>query len=101
MAGTKNVPGAQNCGVQTARGDELFAERSDFDIRFHRRRGMRDADIYKVLKTIGDGSCHGFLAGLEIDVAKLLRFGWTGMCDTDELHKSVVAGDLAVEGISI
>jgi hypothetical protein len=45
VSGAKDVPRSQDSCLQSAVEDHCFHLGPDFDVRLHRRSGMRDADV--------------------------------------------------------
>lgn len=96
MSGAEHVPGPQDRCIQAALLDDLFALLPHGDVGLHGRRGMGNADEYEMAGVCFHCCCNRDAQGSQIDGAKLLRLGRTGMGHADQMDKCAALENVRV-----
>src|SRR5690348_1029487 len=89
MAGTQDVPGSQDGGVQTAGANNGFDLRPNLDVRLHEGSRLGHTHIDKMLNSALSRSGNSETRRGEIDLAKQPSLRWTRVGDAHELHKGI------------
>src|SRR5262249_54478776 len=75
VAGAKDVPRSQDSRLQSAVEDHRFHLGPDFDVPFHRRSRMRDADVDEMANAGFDRGGYGLPRRDKVDGSELASLG--------------------------
>jgi len=89
MSRPKHVPRAQDGNVHPTRQQGLLALGTHRDVALHHGRGMRNAQVDKMLNAGFARGFHGSQSGRAINRLELRRLGWAGMRYADQLYESL------------
>jgi hypothetical protein len=101
VAGTEDIPGTEDGGVEAAIEEQELAVPANVDIGAHDRRGLGNADIDEETGAGGLGGLEGGLEGPLVDGTELGGFGGAWVCDTGEMDIDTAGGDRGEEGSGV